>query len=53
MRISSERRSEELHNALKEIPAWVKEKERRYKKQKALAERVFGEVVKQIEKGRK
>ena len=53
MRISSERRAAELHKALTQIPSWVKEKERRYKKQKALAERVFGDVVRQIEKGRK
>lgn len=53
MRISSEKRAAVLYQALNEIPAWVKEKERRYKKQKALAERVFGDVVKQIKKGRK
>jgi hypothetical protein len=53
MRISSEKRAEILHKALDQIPSWVKEKERRYKKQKALAERVFGDVVRHINKGRK
>lgn len=53
MRISSERRASILYAALNEIPSWVKEKQRRYKAQKALAERVFGDVVKQIERGRK
>ncbi len=53
MRISSDKRAAVLYNALNEIPSWVKEKERRFKKQKALAERVFGDVVRQIERGRK
>lgn len=51
--MSAKRRSDELQAALKQIPAWVKVKEQRYKKQKAIAERAFGEIARRIEKGRK
>lgn len=36
MRISDEKREEVLRSALSEIPAWVKEKERRYKKAESI-----------------
>jgi hypothetical protein len=53
MRISDKKREETLIRALEEIPMWVKEKELRYKKEQQLAKKVFGNVVRQIERGRK
>lgn len=40
----------DVEKTLALMPAWVKEKARRYREQKKLAEKVFGPVVRQIEK---
>ena len=53
MRTSGKKREEALKLAMEQIPLWVKEKELRYRKEQLLAKKVFGDVVRQIERGRK
>jgi len=38
----------ELKKTLSLMPMWIKEKARRYKKQKSIAEKVFGSLVKKL-----
>lgn len=46
----SESTDKDLLRALALMPWWVKEKERRYRRQKKLAEKVFGALVKKLKK---
>jgi hypothetical protein len=43
----------DVERTLSLMPSWVKEKERRYRRQKKLSEKVFGTVWKFIEKQQK
>ena len=39
-----------LKKALSRMKSWAKEKDRRYREQKKFAKKIFGKVVKQIQK---
>ena len=49
MEVSTEQRIRDIKRALKLMKWWAKEKDRRYRKQKKFAEKLFAPVVKYIQ----
>jgi hypothetical protein len=51
--MTTEQRIKSIHTALDLVPAWVKEKAKRYREQKKFAEKTFGPIVKYIREQQK